>query len=791
MRHLIAAVALLTTVLGGPVAAEPVTVDTLLGMEDFGRIEIDPTGRWIVVERLRAQADWPRYDLGWLGGRLYGDLYVAPTDGSTELRPLFPYNGTVGYSLAALSPDGEKAAVYRLEGDRFRLGIVTLSTGATVWSSVAPAVPLFGRALEWIDPRQLIALGSSDGNLPYGLSRAISARRRLPDLWAAAARGEPAFSIEDAGPNRIASPRYGDVALWRIDVESGEAVALARGAFTDFELSWDGQTAAILIEGSPRFDTADGQVAEVRRQRSLRLINIQSGEALDPRGAEDVSEALLSWAPDGHGLLVYDRRQSRYLVVERSGRLQPLDRSLAPLRLSLGEVPEGGWIGGDPVVRGRRVGEEPRTWWRLAVGGTSPVIGGGSNVGPAIAQLRNSLLLANGEQLLRLGPDDGVQDLGRRAAVSPAGGLGQRGMTDPMKRSFAFTLGATHICRVTEEIRPACLAAVASGQMQGWAGRATYWKDRDGRGVTFLRRQAGGNVVSLMSLNEATALTSAARPHRVQVNGASGWLYLPEVDENVPLIVIPYPGQTFEIPPGEMSFGPGAAARSGQPLVSAGYAVLYPDLPVDRDPAADLADRILAVVDAAASSHPSIDPDRIGLWGHSFGAWAVALAGSQSKRFHAVVALNGPFDPLAVLGTTDLNARVEGRVFDFMIDNSRWLETGQAALGRPYWEVPERYERGSAVHQADRLTAPVLLLQGDQDFNVDQADLLYGALVRLGREPTLITFFGEDHSLFGPGNLRQMYAQTIGWFDRHLMGRAEATPDVIASSAAISPSTAN
>lgn len=42
---------------------EPLTLDTLLGLETFGRIEIDPSGSVAVFEERRARGNLPQYDL--------------------------------------------------------------------------------------------------------------------------------------------------------------------------------------------------------------------------------------------------------------------------------------------------------------------------------------------------------------------------------------------------------------------------------------------------------------------------------------------------------------------------------------------------------------------------------------------------------------------------------------------------------------------------------------------------------------------------------------------------------
>src|SRR5690606_1463584 len=101
------------------------------------------------------------------------------------------------------------------------------------------------------------------------------------------------------------------------------------------------------------------------------------------------------------------------------------------------------------------------------------------------------------------------------------------------------------------------------------------------------------------------------------------WLYRPASNlkaEPPPLIVVPYPGsQPSPDRPAE-----GQTPANVQLMVAQGYAVLLPNLarPDHRgEPAKDMAEDILLAVEAAAASG-GFDPDKLIVWGHSFGAYA-------------------------------------------------------------------------------------------------------------------------------------------------------------------------
>lgn len=141
----------------------------------------------------------------------------------------------------------------------------------------------------------------------------------------------------------------------------------------------------------------------------------------------------------------------------------------------------------------------------------------------------------------------------------------------------------------------------------------------------------------MIRLNDRLADISFASAEAVTHQSPDGsplvsWLYRPlkTGDRKPTLIVIPYPGE-----PAYRPASPGDGLTSNvQLMTAAGYAVLIPSLPrPDRrgEPAIGMADDILRAVDAAAPLG-AFDPDRVVLWGHSFGAFAAVAAATQSDR---------------------------------------------------------------------------------------------------------------------------------------------------------------
>lgn len=263
------------------------------------------------------------------------------------------------------------------------------------------------------------------------------------------------------------------------------------------------------------------------------------------------------------------------------------------------------------------------------------------------------------------------------------------------------------------------------------------------------------------------------------------WLYLPPKPAPgaapPPLVVRPYLGETYPKPYAE-ALPPGGLFANIRLMVGHGYAVLIPGLPRRRDetePLAGLAERVLQVVDAAAArpdlAH-AFDPDRLALWGHSYGGYSVLGIVAQTHRFRAAVASAPPTNLLSMWGTFQPSWRVAPEDGVWVAWPSGWVETAQGAMGGPPWTEGARYLRNSPALLADRIETPVLLFHGDQDpIPVTQSEQMFSALYRQGKTAQLVTYWGEDHLLNSPGTVRDLYARGFAWIDRFLADPVNAT----------------
>ena len=150
-------------------------------------------------------------------------------------------------------------------------------------------------------------------------------------------------------------------------------------------------------------------------------------------------------------------------------------------------------------------------------------------------------------------------------------------------------------------------------------------------------------------------------------------LFLPEetlAEDRLPMVVTIYPGSDFSNRDWYHS--------EAQLLTSAGYAALYPDsIMEDNNPIDQIVGVTLPAVNRAIEMGFA-DKSRIGVWGHSYGAYGVMALVTQSKAFRAAVA-NAPFG----INMTST----------YLVDVARieWCEGKQARNGGTLWEKRDAY----------------------------------------------------------------------------------------------------
>ncbi len=158
-----------------------------------------------------------------------------------------------------------------------------------------------------------------------------------------------------------------------------------------------------------------------------------------------------------------------------------------------------------------------------------------------------------------------------------------------------------------------------------------------------------------------------------------------------------------------------------------------------------------------------VDPEAIGIHGHSWGGYQISYMITQTDIFKACVAGAPVSNMVSAYGGIRWGT---GMVRQFQYEKT------QSRLGGTLWEVPLRYIENSPVFWADKVNTPVMMLHNDQDGAVPwyQGIEFIMALRRLEREAYMINYTGGDHGLRKRVNQKDWTVRMAEFFDHHLKG---------------------
>jgi dipeptidyl aminopeptidase/acylaminoacyl peptidase len=189
-------------------------------------------------------------------------------------------------------------------------------------------------------------------------------------------------------------------------------------------------------------------------------------------------------------------------------------------------------------------------------------------------------------------------------------------------------------------------------------------------------------------------------------------------------------------------------------LATQGYAILDgASLPVvgDREKQNDTyIEQIVAGAKAAidkAAEMGVCDPERVGVGGHSYGAFMTANLLAHSDLFRAGVARSGAY-------------------------NRTLTPFGFQAERRTLWEAPQTYLKLSPMMYADRINEPLLFIHGQADDNPGtfpiQSERMFEAVRGNGGVARLVLLPGEAHGYRGRESVEHTLWEMVTWFDRHV-----------------------
>lgn len=191
-------------------------------------------------------------------------------------------------------------------------------------------------------------------------------------------------------------------------------------------------------------------------------------------------------------------------------------------------------------------------------------------------------------------------------------------------------------------------------------------------------------------------------------------------------------------------------------LLTQGYAVLdEATMPVVGPP--EVANNTFieqVVLSASAAIDKAVemgvtDRNRVGVGGHSYGAFMTANLLAHSKLFRTGVARSGAYNRTLT---------------PFGFQNER----------RTFWEAPEIYLSMSPFASAHKLKTPILLIHGEADNNPGtfpiQSERLYQAIRGNGGTVRYVVLPHESHGYAARESVEHTLWEMVTWFDRHLKG---------------------
>ncbi len=316
--------------------------------------------------------------------------------------------------------------------------------------------------------------------------------------------------------------------------------------------------------------------------------------------------------------------------------------------------------------------------------------------------------------------------------------------------------GLKHIA----DIPGTCTSRIWHMEVDGSSGRYYLMAEEAHRPPSVLRIE-DGSTNWLFCLAPEVQVSRLGRSELIDFEAAGiqcrGMMLLPtEGRPPYPMIVSVYGGHRGAAAINRFGLQ-GPHAFQPQLLCSAGYAVLFPEVPLgEKDPMIGLVEPVLAAVDRAVELGLA-DGKRVGLMGTSYGGYSAVALIAQTDRFRAALAV-APWG----VNMMSIYTRQIG-----------WCETGQARLGGSPWENRAAYIENSPFFYLDRVSTPLLVVCGTGDQGgSDQAEETFAALRQLGKRVELRLYKDEHHSTkaWSRDALEDLHRRALEWFDHYTTG---------------------
>jgi dipeptidyl aminopeptidase/acylaminoacyl peptidase len=682
------------------------------------------------------------------------------------------------------------------------------------------------RPYVWVDASHLLCATLPQGTVaPQLLTGGVQTMTVAPTEWHKFSEGvENTSDVLDSGVARKSGKRADELLL--IDVRNGTAETIAEGSTASRLVAPDARAVALLKEVEEFYPRADETVAGFSHSRyELEIIGMDGKPLISlDTYSRDVLRNSIRWSPDSKEIAFLGYGPSRassprlYIVNLPERRtsekgLGALDAGLIGTNSHLEWTAQGEVLvlAAQHVGPGRATVNDRLDWWLVGDDGEPHNLTGRMSSAPGAARpfelwpqdgWKSFIGYADGN-IWRLNTSQHTaENLTQRSKVRVSyiawptqdqehGALSEYAYADPGQTYAKMILAAEEGDRLdfyllnllTGSVEPLSKpdpdATLVSYSPSGDA--VIYYSG--GRNGSFVWRNALHTATSSQIKSANTFLRGIAEAEfkaikYTSLNGEAltAWVVLPvsyQQGRRYPLITLPYAGWVADGNPPSATTYPYGTIANDSPLnlqiaAARGYAILVPSMPLSPAGSADdamlrLPDGVMPAVQRAIDLGIA-DPERLFLLGHSFGGFSVYGLVTETNRFKAAVSMAGISDFVSLYGTFNASDRY-GDPLENLFALSH-AESGQFRLGNPPWKDLQRYVRNSPIFSVQRVETPLMIVQGDLDYEpIQQGEEFFMSLYRQRKRAEFVRYWGEGHILESPANIRDMWNRVFAWFD--------------------------
>ncbi|WP_312322503.1 prolyl oligopeptidase family serine peptidase [Soonwooa sp.] len=163
----------------------------------------------------------------------------------------------------------------------------------------------------------------------------------------------------------------------------------------------------------------------------------------------------------------------------------------------------------------------------------------------------------------------------------------------------------------------------------------------------------------------------------------------------------------------------------------------------------------------AIKDNTSIDFQKVGLIGHSFGGYVTNYISTHSNRFATYI---------SGASVGDIVKSYLSMSFHFMSPLYWQFEKGQFDFGVPFTESKELYFNNNPISYIENVSKPILLWAGKKDLNVEwgQSMEFYLGLKRNNKPATMLIYPEEGHFIASRDSAKDLLRRISEWCDYYL-----------------------